>query len=145
MTSSAVRGYYLGHLPDQRKMSQPRKKFKRPGDFTHTNKPQQLPEPVQQKSGDISQQPTSSSERPEDFTKSAAPSTGARISDEMSVPALCLKNVRNSCFANCGLQVLFSIPDFREFFLSRRFVTVSGKVWIFYYFISASDLFLMAI
>ena len=42
--------------------------------------------------------------------------------------ALRLKNVGNSCFSNSALQLLYSIKEFREFILSRRYTNLSGEI-----------------
>lgn len=43
-------------------------------------------------------------------------------------PTLKLKWEKNSCFISAGVQLLYSIGEFREFFVSRRFKDTSSKL-----------------
>ena len=42
-------------------------------------------------------------------------------------PTLRLKWEQNSCFISAGVQLLYTIEEFREFFISRRFKDISSK------------------
>ena len=42
-------------------------------------------------------------------------------------PTLRLKWVANSCYANSGLQLLYAVKEFRDFFTLSRFKDESSK------------------
>ena len=86
--------------------------------------------PVSDTHGSFTQQ-SPISDTPGSFTQQSysqqARSTHTLIS-QTPCPALRLKNVGNSCFANSALQLVYTIKDFREFILSRRYTQFSGNI-----------------
>ena len=61
------------------------------------------------------------------FTQQSSPLQRGGTTSKTSSHALRLKNVGNSCFANSALQLLYSVKEFREFIITRRYKDFSGE------------------
>ena len=98
--------------------------LKTPISDTHGHFTQQSP--VSDTYGHFTQQsPVSDSYGP--FTQQSSQQQRRGTTRQTSSHALRLKNVGNSCFSNSALQLLYSVKEFREFIITRRYKNISGE------------------
>ena len=82
--------------------------------------------PISDTHGHFTQQsPVSDTYGP--FTQQSSSRQRRGTTSQASSHALRLKNVGNSCFANSALQLLYSVREFREFIITKRFKDFSGE------------------